>query len=316
MPFSHHSHSGQFCAHAKGTLEEMIQAAVAKGFDTFALTEHMPRDDEDLYPEEQGQTSAQGLTQLFDDYYREAQRLREKYQSQIHILIGFEAEWIRPSSLARTKALLEQYRFDLFIGSVHHTHTVPIDFDQPMYVEARARSSGTDEGLFEFYYDAQYNMLQALRPPMVGHFDLIRLLSDEPNRDPRTWDTIWAKMLRNLEYIADYGGLLEINTAGLRKGLAEPYPSASLCRIFLQRGGRFTLSDDSHQVGHVGTNYHKLPGFLESAGIQEVYRFVKAAETRDERFPGINVEAVSVRDIVAKHASVSGCADKIDSQQT
>lgn len=52
MPFSHHSHSGQFCAHAKGTLEEMIQAAIAKGFDTFALTEHMPRDDEDLYPEE------------------------------------------------------------------------------------------------------------------------------------------------------------------------------------------------------------------------------------------------------------------------
>lgn len=52
MPFSHHSHSGQFCAHAKGTLEEMIQAAIAKGFHTFALTEHIPRGNEDLYPEE------------------------------------------------------------------------------------------------------------------------------------------------------------------------------------------------------------------------------------------------------------------------
>lgn len=52
MPFSHHSHSGQFCAHAKGTLEEMVQAAIAKGFHTFALTEHIPRGDGDLYPEE------------------------------------------------------------------------------------------------------------------------------------------------------------------------------------------------------------------------------------------------------------------------
>jgi len=53
MPFSHHSHSGQFCHHAKDTLEEMIQTAISKGMRVIALTEHMPRDRiEDLYPEE------------------------------------------------------------------------------------------------------------------------------------------------------------------------------------------------------------------------------------------------------------------------
>lgn len=53
MPFSHHSHSGQFCLHAKDTLEEMVEAAIAKGMIVFSLTEHMPRDcNEDLYPEE------------------------------------------------------------------------------------------------------------------------------------------------------------------------------------------------------------------------------------------------------------------------
>lgn len=59
MPFSHHSHSGQFCSHAKGTLEEMVQAAIAKGFHTFALTEHIPRADEDQYPYE---------VRMFDSY--------------------------------------------------------------------------------------------------------------------------------------------------------------------------------------------------------------------------------------------------------
>lgn len=53
MPFSHHSHSGQFCpGHAKDTLEEVIQTAIAKNFKVFCLTEHMPRTQEDLYPEE------------------------------------------------------------------------------------------------------------------------------------------------------------------------------------------------------------------------------------------------------------------------
>ena len=52
MPFSHHSHSGQFCGHAQNTLEEIVQHAIEKKFEVLALTEHMPREEEDLYPEE------------------------------------------------------------------------------------------------------------------------------------------------------------------------------------------------------------------------------------------------------------------------
>jgi len=49
-----HSHSGQFCpGHAKDQLNAIIETAIARGFKTFALTEHMPRNSEkDLYPEE------------------------------------------------------------------------------------------------------------------------------------------------------------------------------------------------------------------------------------------------------------------------
>jgi len=52
MPFSHHSHSGQFCNHAKNTLEEMIKRAISQKMQMFALTEHMPRRTVDFYPEE------------------------------------------------------------------------------------------------------------------------------------------------------------------------------------------------------------------------------------------------------------------------
>lgn len=54
MAFSMHSHSGQFCpGHAKDTLEEVILKAISMDMQLFALTEHMPRDQEkDRYPEE------------------------------------------------------------------------------------------------------------------------------------------------------------------------------------------------------------------------------------------------------------------------
>jgi histidinol-phosphatase (PHP family) len=54
MAFSMHSHSGQFCpGHAKDSLEEVLQKAISRGMETFAFTEHMPREsDDDLYPEE------------------------------------------------------------------------------------------------------------------------------------------------------------------------------------------------------------------------------------------------------------------------
>lgn len=53
MPYSHHSHSGQFCpGHAQNSLEEMVLEAIGKKMSVLAFTEHMPREDEDRYPEE------------------------------------------------------------------------------------------------------------------------------------------------------------------------------------------------------------------------------------------------------------------------
>ncbi|KAF2836067.1 histidinol phosphate phosphatase H [Patellaria atrata CBS 101060] len=229
MPFSHHSHSGQFCAHAKNTLEEMVQAAISRGFETFALTEHIPRDNDDLYPEEERE-SLGSLTTLFDAYYQEAVRLRELYASEIRILIGFETEWIRPRSLEIINELLDRYQFDLFIGSVHHVHTVPIDFDRDLYEKSRANSEDCDEKLAERYFDDQHDMLQILKPPVVGHLDLIRLFSDNKHVEFKRWETVWNRINRNLDFIASYGGLLELNSSAFRKGMKTPYPEADICK--------------------------------------------------------------------------------------
>ena len=233
MPFSHHSHSGQFCpGHAADTLEDIIQTAIGKKLRVYALTEHMPRHEVDFYPEEQGTNSS--LEQHYENeaaFYTEACRLREKYKGLIELPIGFESDWIRPESQDLIDRSIKAHAFDFFVGSVHHVHTIPIDYDQAMYVAARARAGGSDELLFQDYFDAQLDMLRCVKPPVVGHFDLIRLKSNDPNVSFRRMLGVWQRIERNLDFVAAYGGVLEINTAALRKGMNEPYPGRDICQV-------------------------------------------------------------------------------------
>jgi histidinol-phosphatase (PHP family) len=231
MPFSHHSHSGQFCGHAANTLEEVVLKAISLGMTTFCMTEHMAREEIDFYPEEMKDHNEASLAKLYDDFYIEARRLQSKYKDRVELFVGFEAEWIRDSSLTLINRVLQKYRVDLFVGSVHHVHTVPIDFDTALYHKARDAAGGSDEQIFADYFDAQFEMLQALRPPLVGHFDLIRLKSDDPERSFKQWPAIWGKIERNLKFIAEYDGIVELNSSSLRKGMTEPYPQVEICKV-------------------------------------------------------------------------------------
>jgi histidinol-phosphatase (PHP family) len=164
-------------------------------------------------------------------FFEEAIRLREKYASQIKLVIGFEIDWIRPESLQLIEASRLRLPFEFFVGSVHHVHTIPIDYDTAMYNQARDVSGGTDERLFEDYFDSQLDMLQKLKPLVVGHFDLIRLKSADPNATFTQYPGVWEKIRRNLQFVAGYGGMLELNSAALRKGMSEPYPKGEICKV-------------------------------------------------------------------------------------
>nr|OQO24340.1 hypothetical protein B0A51_05567 [Rachicladosporium sp. CCFEE 5018] len=274
MPFSHHSHSGEFCGHAVNTLEEVVLHAIKIGMTTFCMTEHMPRSRQDFYPEEESKHDEASLAKLFDSYYTEARRLQKAYADQIQLFVGFESEWIRDSSVDQIHALRSNYDVELFVGSVHHVHGIPIDYDTPYYHKARDVAGGKDDQLFADYFDLQYQMLQQLKPPVVGHFDLIRLKSDDPERCFKTWPGVWSKIERNLKFIAGYGGIVELNSSALRKGMSEPYPQLEICQTFLKMGGRFTFSDDSHGIDQIGANYKRVLDAIRKAQIESVVYLV------------------------------------------
>ena len=73
------------------------------------------------------------------------------------------------------------------------------------------------------------------------------------------------------------------------------------CQAFLKYGGRFTLSDDSHGVEHVGSNYEKMLEFIEKTGIEEIHFLERGGAGFDHRFPNVSMSSVSLADL-KRHA--------------
>ncbi|KAJ1800610.1 hypothetical protein LPJ59_000957 [Coemansia sp. RSA 2399] len=283
MPFTFHTHSGQFCRHAKGSLEDVVKAALSQKMLVLGLSEHVPRSRaEDLYPEEAGMTTSD-LHQAFGDYVSEARRLREKYGDQIEILIGAETELITDATPAELKALREQYKLDYFVGSVHHIDGMAMDFSQELYDKIVERFGGDRAAMFRRYFDQQLVLLQTIQPEIVGHFDLVRIFHpySQGVADPMAQAEIRSLASRNIDYAIAYGAIFEINSRAWKKGLRDAYPQRDVLREILQKGGRVTISDDSHSAQDVGMYYDRLHAYLVEMGLRDLHYLRRAKGGRD-----------------------------------
>ncbi|PPR06746.1 hypothetical protein CVT24_013053 [Panaeolus cyanescens] len=313
MPHSHHSHSGQFCKHATGTLEQVVEEAIRQGFEVYGLTEHVPRYRQvDLYPEEEHLT-IDDLAHQFDAFLAEAHRLKVKYATQIQLLVGLESESITELDLEGLDGILKRSagHIDYVVGSIHHVRGTPIDFDFATYQKALSsfqcdNESEIQEAFLQAYFDAQYDLIQRFKPEVIGHFDLCRLYC--PQLRFSDFPEVWKKIERNVRCAVDYGALFEINAAAFRKKWDTAYPGADIVSVIQEYGGRFALSDDSHGPHAVGLNYHRLPQYLRSVGISELW-YLKASATPN--VAGRNIQAVQLDGDCLTHKFWRGKMDEV-----
>ncbi|KAJ3106136.1 hypothetical protein HDU97_006953 [Phlyctochytrium planicorne] len=212
--------------------------------------------------------------QTYRDFHKEALRLKDFYKGKIELIVGMETEHIHQRSLSEVKDLRSQFNLEFLVGSVHHVLGHPIDYDEIMYSDCEAASAAKHpyvsptEAAFLEYFDAQLDLLESIKPEVIGHFDLIRMF--RPNH-PLS-QAVLSKIERNIDFIAGYGGLVEVNSRAFKKGLKDPYPQRDVLEIMLRKGVKFTLSDDSHGPEDVGMYYKGLLGYLNEMGISSVYR--------------------------------------------
>ncbi len=266
----HGGHSGEFCEHARGSLRETIEAAVAAGYRAYGVSEHAPRLEERfLYDSEREKGyDAARLQREFEAYAVEVRRLAAEYADRIPIFCGFEAEVV-PAAGYR-EAMLELQRrhaFDYMVGSVHHVHEIPIDGAKRDF-DVAVESCGGLEALCVACYELAAEMIASLKPQVVGHLDLYR------RNAPRAAEMQTPKILRAadraLEAAREYGAILDLNTAGWRKRLGGPYPAPWLVRRAAGMGIPFCFGDDSHGPSEVGAGIDAARAYLLANGVSSV----------------------------------------------
>jgi histidinol-phosphatase (PHP family) len=266
--FSYHGgHSGEFCNHAKSSLEEIVETAVARGFTHYGLTEHCPRyREQDLLPGEED-IGVQGLIEAFERYVPRAFALRETYAGRVELLIGFETECVPPENwLEKMQALRQAHPFDYLVGSVHDINGCWVDYS-PRATQDLADQIGGPEALQMAYFDAVIEMVEKLRPDMVAHLDLVRKF-EAP--DFAFSPQVFRKIEQTLEAIKAYGGVLDINCAAFRNGYGPVYPLPDILRRACEMGIAVTLGDDSHGVDTVGVGLTASKAAIDAAGYRTI----------------------------------------------
>ena len=264
----HGGHSGEFCGHATDALADVVQAYVDAGFAWACLTEHMAPPGRHAIPADEGLDLA-ALNERFRGYFEQARRLQRSRAGEIDLYVGFETEACS-GYLPAVRGAIEMFTPDVVVGSVHHVGDILFDYSPENYQTAVAKAGGIVE-FYCAYFDAQLELIDAVRPDVVGHFDLVRLFdADYPQR----WlePAIRERALRNLQRIAELDLVLDFNVRALAKGQPEPYVSAPWLKRAMELGIALAPGDDSHGVETVGRHVEQGIALLQSAGASTNWR--------------------------------------------
>lgn len=253
-----HTHS--HFSDGKNTCEEMILAAMAKGFTALGFSEHAytPYDLDCCI--KQADIPA---------YFKELSLLKQKYKGQIEIYTGFECD-----SFYNT----DKTGLDYTIGSVHYVFDensgkyFTVDYDPQIFENAlRIVADGNLEKLVGIYYDNLTRFALEYRPDIIGHMDLIKKLNTN-NRyfDPKcTW---YQRILdETVEKIAKSGCIVEINTGAMyRNKLTEPYPSPEILSRLLILHVPVIVSSDAHNIESIDFYFDEAEKLLKKTGYRSI----------------------------------------------
>ncbi len=272
----HGGHSGDYCLHGADTLREMLDAAVAYGFTTFGVAAHAPRSDAKfLYAEEiDAGCGPDDLEQDFRDYASACAGFVDEYRGRLEIVCGAEIEVVPESSFADAAAgLRERHGLDYLVGSVHWVDEMPIDTSRPDFEKAVAAMGGL-EPLILRYYELAGEMVEAVRPEVVGHLDLPRLYAEgAPELES---DRVQGAVASVLESALAAGSILDVNVGAEDKGLATPYPAPWIVRLATEMGVPFCFGDDSHSISQVGAGIETGREYLLSLGVDAITKLTRS----------------------------------------
>ncbi len=235
-----------------------VAVAIARGVEEVAITEHVYRfaaarelSDHPFWRE--------GAVADLAAYHDALAAIRD---DGLPIRVGLELDWI--GGRARDVAAVAQaHPWDVVLGSVHWLGDLAVD--HPDYSIWDSRSV---EAAWQEYVDAFCDAAVSGIYDVLAHVDLAKVFGHRPSR----WllERMYAQMV---DAIVEGGSVVEVSTAGLRKGALELYPAPELLEALRRHHVSITLSSDAHVAEDVGRDLPAAIAAARRAGYRSVVTF-------------------------------------------
>ncbi len=256
-----------------GHIEAYVEAAARQGVNELGFTEHLYRCVESeqalgTWWEREPDPGLAAHTQSFvaadrnlslDTYVTAVEDAKSR---GLPVLLGLEVDFF-PDTIAAVLELLEPYPWDFLIGSVHWIGGWAVDSSEAGYEwDHRGLERGYDQ-----YFALETQLAASGAVDVLAHVDLVKKYGHRLPAEPlHHYEAVVAAA-------AASGTAVEVSSQGLRKPVAEVYPSPVFLRMFREAEVPITLASDGHFPGEAAWGHDAVVAAAREAGYGERLRF-------------------------------------------
>jgi histidinol-phosphatase (PHP family) len=204
------------------------------------------------------------VEQAVDDLDEYVEFLLAMRSAGYPVKLGIELDYV-PGREEELAAIVDGRPFDYVIGSVHFIADRAVDHEG-----YDAWRDSAPEEVWREYFESVGRAAASGLFDVLAHLDLVKVWGGGRPAPAGPMATYYEPALRAIG-AADV--TVELSTAGLRKPVAEMYPSPELLRMCLDAGKPVSLSSDAHMPEHVGFAYDRAVATLRDAGVGELAVF-------------------------------------------
>lgn len=186
-------------------------------------------------------------------------------REETDLKLGIEADFL-PGRENRTANLLDEYRWDYVLGSIHFVGEGALDHEE---FDIWGMGVGVDE-VWRTYFTWLGELARTGSYDIIAHPDLVKHWG---RRRPMPEGDLRRYYELALDGIVEGDVAVEVSTAGLRKPVGELYPARQFLELCLEAGCPVALSSDAHHAEHVGYGYDEALALLADCGVRELAVF-------------------------------------------
>lgn len=249
------------------TPEEMINVAIAKGFDSIGFSGHSCN---------KYSTYKHITLETTRAYKREIYALKEKYKDRIDIFCGLEFEMLCEDT---------KEGWEYMIGSTHYLkkdgEVFSIDVSAQQIAKVVEEKFGGDGlAMAKCYYEHLSTLPNYGNFDFIGHFDLLtKNIDSVPLFDPESREYL-SYATDAMDALKGKIDLFEVNTGAIARGYRKtPYPMMNILRELKARCFGAIISSDCHDARYLDLQFDVCADMLEECGFKEKYVFTKKGFT-------------------------------------